>query len=329
MKKTITNETDANNKLAGDGGYFGRYVGYAYYTGKDTNLDTIASLKFDKILDYVDTDLEFEQETSDDKLLSKYWRRSTTSELVNHVLAVRDIVEGKTTTEENKADEQNTNNETTENYAIGEDITTNVKLTNTKGIEYKNLVVSVDDRIRDDEYSRNVQTNIEEAQDKYQVNNVDLARFLLPKVTDPDTKNYHYSMGTVYLPVSKVVSAEADTEDMTYENMAEIIQFTTLTGRRTNFATTIGNANVNTTKPDPGKGSEEFVTASFESDTAATETITLTPPTGLMRNRRMIVNTVETARTSVIVVAIVVAVVALVVIVTKVTITKIKKRRYK
>lgn len=329
MKKTITNETDANNKLAGDGGYFGRYVGYAYYTGKDTNLDTIASLKFDKILDYVDTDLEFEQETSDDKLLSKYWRRSTTSELVNHVLAVRDIVEGKTTTEENKADEQNTNNETTENYAIGEDITTNVKLTNTKGIEYKNLVVSVDDRIRDDEYSRNVQTNIEEAQDKYQVNNVDLARFLLPKVTDPDTKNYHYSMGTVYLPVSKVVSAEADTEDMTYENMAEIIQFTTLTGRRTNFATTIGNANVNTTKPDPGKGSEEFVTASFESDTAATETITLTPPTGLMRNRRMIVNTVETARTSIIVVAIVVAVVALVVIVTKVTITKIKKRRYK
>lgn len=329
MKKTITNETDANNKLAGDGGYFGRYVGYAYYTGKDTNLDTIASLKFDKILDYVDTDLEFEQETSDDKLLSKYWRRSTTSELVNHVLAVRDIVEGKTTTEENKADEQNTNNETTENYAIGEDITTNVKLTNTKGIEYKNLVVSVDDRIRDDEYSRNVQTNIEEAQDKYQVNNVDLARFLLPKVTDPDTTNYHYSMGTVYLPVSKVVSAEADTEDMTYENMAEIIQFTTLTGRRTNFATTIGNANVNTTKPDPGKGSEEFVTASFESDTAATETITLTPPTGLMRNRRMIVNTVETARTSIIVVAIVVAVVALVVIVTKVTITKIKKRRYK
>lgn len=329
MKKTITNETDANNKLAGDGGYFGRYVGYAYYTGKDTNLDTIASLKFDKILDYVDTDLEFEQETSDDKLLSKYWRRSTTSELVNHVLAVRDIVEGKTTTEENKTDEQNTNNETSENYAIGEDITTNVKLTNTKGIEYKNLVVSVDDRIRDDEYSRNVQTNIEEAQDKYQVNNVDLARFLLPKVTDPDTTNYHYSMGTVYLPVSKVVSAEADTEDMTYENMAEIIQFTTLTGRRTNFATTIGNANVNTTKPDPGKGSEEFVTASFESDTAATETITLTPPTGLMRNRRMIVNTVETARTSIIVVAIVVAVVALVVIVTKVTITKIKKRRYK
>ena len=329
MKKTITNETDANNKPAGDGGYFGRYVGYAYYTGKDTNLDTIASLKFDKILDYVDTDLEFEQETSDDKLLSKYWRRSTTSELVNHVLAVRDIVEGKTTTEENKTDEQNTNNETSENYAIGEDITTNVKLTNTKGIEYKNLVVSVDDRIRDDEYSRNVQTNIEEAQDKYQVNNVDLARFLLPKVTDPDTTNYHYSMGTVYLPVSKVVSAEADTEDMTYENMAEIIQFTTLTGRRTNFATTIGNANVNTTKPDPGKGSEEFVTASFESDTAATETITLTPPTGLMRNRRMIVNTVETARTSIIVVAIVVAVVALVVIVTKVTITKIKKRRYK
>lgn len=309
MKKTITNETDENNKPAGDGGYFGRYVGYSYYTGKNTELDTIASLKFDKILDYVDTDLEFEQETSDNNLLNKYWTRSTAADLLNYVYALRE-------------------HRDTSAYP-GTSVISDAKLTNVKDVEYKNLVVSVDDRNKDDEYSRNVETNVEETQNKNQVNNVDLARFLVPEVTDPDKDTYHYSMGTVYLPVSKVISAETDTEDMTYENMAEIIQFTTLTGRRTNFATTIGNADVHTTEEAPEKGSEEFVTASFESDTAATETITLTPPTGLMKNRRAIVNVVETARTSVIVIAIVVAVVVLALIVTKVTITKIKKRRYK
>ena len=141
-----------------------------------------------------------------------------------------------------------------------------------------------------------------EAQDKYQVNNVDLARFLLPKVTDPDTTNYHYSMGTVYLPVSKVVSAEADTEDMTYENMAEIIQFTTLTGRRTNFATTIGNVNV---KAETG----EYLESLKEKDTAATEVITLSPPTGLNRIQNMIVNTVQASSKLIIIVAIIIAVI--------------------
>ena len=116
---------------------------------------------------------------------------------------------------------------------------------------------------------------------------------------------------------------------MSYENIAEIIQFTTLTGRRTNFATTIGNANVNTTPDDPTKGSKEFITSSFEPDTAATETITLTPPTGMMKNRRVIVNAVETAKVSVGVIVIAVAVVIIAIFVTKTIITKIKKRRYK
>lgn len=294
MRKVITNEKDENNKAAGDGGYFGRYVGYAYYTGKDTNLDTISSLKFDKILDYIDTDLEFEQETNNNNLINRYWTRNTAPELVDHVYSLRE-------------------------YRNADEVGGGIKLTNVNGIEYKNLVVSVDDRVVD----------IGDPNDKNPVNNQDLSRFLVPEVTDTDQVTNKNSMGIVYLPVSKVVSAEADTEDMTYENIAEIIQFTTLTGRRTNFATTIGNADVKTTKPDSGIGSEEFITASYESDTAATETITLTPPTGLMKNRRVIVDVVDTAKTSVIVIIIIVAVVAIAIIVTKVTITKIKKRRYK
>lgn len=299
MKKTITNENDGNGKTAGDGGYFGRYVGYAYYTGKETDLDTISSLKFDKILDYVDTDLEFEQETNNNNLLDRYWTRSSAPELLNYVYALRNLRK-------------------TENFPGTSQISSAV-LKNVDGIEYTDLVVSVDDR----------KVDIGDPNDKNPVNNQDLSRFLLPKVTDQDKVEFKNSMGIVYLPVSKVVSAEADTEDMTYENIAEIIQFTTLTGRRTNFVTTIGNADINTTDPDPGKGSEEFITASFESDTAATETITLTPPTGLERHRQSIDNVVRTAKTSVVAITIVVAVVAIVLIVTKVTITKIKKRRYK
>ena len=292
--KTITDV--ANGKT----GYYGTYVGYAYYTGEETALDTVSSLKFDKILDYVDTDLEFDQETNNNNLEDKYWSKSTASELVNYVYTLKGL----------------RNTKAMPGTSIVSD--NGVKLINVQGMEYTNLVVSVDDR----------RVDIGDENDKYIVNNQDLSRFLLPAVTD-ETENLYESRGIVYLPVSKVVSAETSTDNMSYENIAEIIQFTTLTGRRTNFATTIGNANVNTTPDDPTKGSKEFITSSFEPDTAATETITLTPPTGMMKNRRVIVNAVETAKVSVGVIVIAVAVVIIAIFVTKTIITKIKKRRYK
>ena len=139
-------------------------------------------------------------------------------------------------------------------------------------------------------------------------------------------------MGRVILPVSKVLAADTAADDMTYENMAEVIQFTTLTGRRTNFATTVGNADIESATGDPGKGSPEFTLSSFESDTAATETVTLIPPTGLMRNRRAIVNVVETAKTGLEVVFIVGSVAVMIIILmsgTLFAVNKYKKRRIK
>ena len=292
--KTIT---DTENKKSG---YYGTYVGYAYYTGKETALDTVSSLKFDKILDYVDTDLEFDQETNSSDIADKYWTKSTAPELVNYVYTLKGL----------------RNSKAMPGSSIVSD--NGVKLINVQGMEYTNLVVSVDDR----------RVDIGDPNDKYIVNNQDLSRFLLPVVTD-ETEDLHESRGIVYLPVSKVVSAETLTDNMSYENIAEIIQFTTLTGRRTNFATTIGNADVNTTPDKPEKGSPEFVTSSFEPDTAATETVTLTPPTGMMKNRRVIVNAVETAKVSIGVIVIVAAVVIIAIFVTKTIITKIKKKRYK
>ncbi len=244
--------------------YYGRYVGYTYYTGDITKLDTVASLKFDKILDYVDVNIEYIQKSEQSNTEDKFWIRSKSKDLENHIYQLRkNLVE---------------------------------LLENGRGYTYEeNLVLSVDDRIKDDTYSTRYSSfKITGVDDN--IRNNDLARFLLPKGTVLNESERDKSVATIRLNVSKVLSAEADKKDMSYENMAEIIQFTTLTGRRTDFGTTIGNADIEAIAKkggDEGKGSLEFVTAALESDTAATETITLIPPTGLMRNRRAIVNVVQ------------------------------------
>ena len=359
MKKTIVENNVASGseeskptvsmiKETASKGYFGRFVGYAYYTGEVTGLDTVSSLKFDKILDYVDTDLEYEQQTNNSNLKDKLWAKTTVPELIDYVYLLREARETSVVSHLDKTTTEIVRGITDGGVSAG--ATTNIadklfelkgdlKLTNVGNIEYTDLVVSVDDRVVDE-------GDPNDNSSKAPVNNTDLSRFLLPKVTiDESTLSEEQiahekgtaAMGIVYLPVSKVISAETDTDNMSYENIAEVIQFTTLTGRRTNFATTVGNVQTKNPRPDdrdpdpdhPTSGSEEFVEASYEPDTDSTETITLTPPTGLMRNRRKIVNAVETAKTGVGVFITVGIVVALVIITAKVIITIRKKKRYK
>lgn len=283
-----------------DEGYYGRFVGYGYYTAEKFAKDVVASLKFDKILDYVDTNLEFNQETNNDNLDNRFWTITNPTELKPYVYALR---------------------------KGGVDLTPVGALTNVDGEEYKALVVSVDDSLYD-----NIEGRIPDNADSLGngiVNNKALSRFLLPEKADK-TPDKTGSTGYIYLPTAKVIAAETDTDNLSYENIAEIIQFTTLTGRRTNFETTIGNANIHATKKSsPSKGSPEFETAALESDTAATETITLTPPTGLMLSRRKIVNVVDTAAKGVGITVIVAAVVAVAFGITIITKLIIKKRRIK
>ena len=298
----------------GNDGYYGRYVGYGYYTGKASNLDTISSLKFDKILDYIDTNLEYEQKSSYEDTVNKLWGKITSKELVELVYHLRDYRElvnvGSAT------------------------VDTLPKVTNIQGVEYKSMVVSMDDRNVDPGDPNDVDV----------VRNQELARFLEPKVnvvglngTDHDTDDAgrrRYT-GTITLDVSKVLAAGSESDDKTYENMAEIVQFTTLNGRRTNFATTIGNADIHSTKnklENANSGSIEFMTASIESDTSATETITLIPPTGLMKSRRPIVNIMETVKVGVEVMSmtgLVVAIVGVIVLIVIFIIRRYRKRRIK
>ena len=265
-------------------------------------------MKFDKILDYVDTNLEYTQETNNEKLENRFWVVTDAEDLNDHVYALRN----------NQLDLVNVG-------VVGEEEVK--KITNVKGQVYNSLVVSVDDSLFDDTAERRPAN----ADPNRVVLNKNLSRFLLPYLADK-TADKTQSKGYIFLPTSKVIAAETDTDDLQYENIAEIIQFTTVTGRRTNFETTIGNANVHSidkTSSGPNIGSEEFETASFEPDTAATETITLTPPTGLMLSRRAIVNVVETTTKGLGITAIAAAVVGIVFAVTTVTRLIIKKRRIK
>ena len=284
--------------------YFGKYVGESYYTRNiATTTDMISSLKFDKILDYIDTDLVY----IDDALTLNSENREwdiLSGDVSQNLGLVGSSSNGNAAQDMSKFIQKLRIVDNAGNLV-------NTKLTNPKGILYT-LAISVDDRISDQEDDGNII-------------NDSLSRFLFPD--DADGGDDSKSRGYIYLPVSKVVSAESDTREMLYENIAEVIQFTTLTGRRTNFDTTIGNADLDDAVHADSDGSEEFKTSSLEADTGATETITLTPPTGLDRTRRKIVNVVNSAKNGISIAAIALAVVIIVFVVTNVIVIKARKRR--
>ena len=116
-----------------------------------------------------------------------------------------------------------------------------------------------------------------------------LSKYLLPeKVNDEN------SFGVITLVTSKVIGSETDTENMEYDNAAEIIEYTSQTGRTTPLKTaltaqalqqleakgisigqTVGNAN-----PNGGVPSSITPDNTDEIDTAFSETVILAPPTG-------------------------------------------------
>ena len=111
---------------------------------------------------------------------------------------------------------------------------------------------------------------------------------------------------------------------MTYENIAEIIQYTSVTGRITNLATTIGNAKIEDVHRKKTE-SPEFYEGRTESDTASVERVTLTPPTGLSSMNQVVREVVQGASYTVLVLI----VVGLVCVGITVGITLYHKRRIK
>ena len=105
--------------------------------------------------------------------------------------------------------------------------------------------------------------------------NLSLIKNIYPKIAN----NGEETSGFITLETNAILAAGNDNEDMSYDNVAEIAEFETILGRRTNFASTVGNIHLTE------NGGTPFSAALNEVDTAGTEIVHLTPPTGLTRFR--------------------------------------------
>ena len=237
---TISNKLKIGNIELKGTGYYGMYLGEAYYTGSIGANDVETKLKVDNILDYIDNDFTFS--TSENNIKNNTWSTKTSLDLEkvlnwNKVNSIQDS--GKKYLVDKKEIRYDTDNRS-------------------------NLALTVD-------------TNRDGTNET--TGNTSLSRFLsTKKITN---KGKTETTGTIGITVSKVFSAEDLTngDGLNFENIAEVVQYTSLTGRRTivpdgNKGGIIGNANVSTNWTGYNK---------FEDDTDATELITITPPTGLTK----------------------------------------------
>lgn len=245
-------------------GYYGMYLGETYYTGKIGTNDKIAELKVDHILDYIDNDFTFD--LSENSTKDRVWQTTTSKELKDRKLL--DF------TKVNKDEQYN--------------------LIDKYGIRYdtenrSNLALSVDDNKSGNYWDKDK----EEYTNTDRNGNVSLSRFLKtknavenkdePYKDDVNAKNgaQQYT-GKINAVATKILSADDVTQGkgLSYNNIAEVVQYTSLTGRRTTLPDgngnggVIGNANVS----DSWTGYLHS-----EDDTDATEVITISPPTGLVK----------------------------------------------
>lgn len=86
----------------------------------------------------------------------------------------------------------------------------------------------------------------------------------------------------ISIEINGILGAGTDENNMTYENVAEVVEYTTLVGRRTNLSSTVGNIRMTEENSTP------YVEAYEESDSSGTETVNLIPPTGLVRYKLFI-----------------------------------------
>lgn len=333
--------------------YYGYYSGYEYYTGEVTDFDTVAELKFNKILDYVDKDMLYLNNTKGDETLNRTWSildntykeyystidwaRSdqqyiakvskdayTLEDIGNYVNSKIEDLDIKSAYEVIKKVDKKDNSDTASKPEVGGIAGASI---DPDGYIYNNMLLSTDTGMYTDIYvdaDRNfaVETDVPDG------TNPSIARFLVPMVADSSDNDYSESRGKIELTISKAISAETNDDELEYENIAEIVEFTTLTGRRTNFAITIGNVDVRMDKNKP-KDPDEYPQAVPEADQAAAEVITLVPPQGLMKRDRVIKDVVEIAKTGTSIIGIVAAVAGVVIFVTMFAIRKYRKRRIK
>jgi len=141
------------------------------------------------------------------------------------------------------------------NRILDQDVLPGYELVDNKGIAYitdqrNNVILSIDSEATEVNSNAGFETE------------------LVPYTISNDSTPYK---SQIALTVTKTVSAQDDADNLTYDNIAEIVKFENTVGRR-DVITLAGNAN-----PKVG----EFKTALTERDSSATELVTFTPPTGI------------------------------------------------
>lgn len=212
----------------------GEYLGSIYYLGKReayAQNDSIVTTKVRQLIDYVDNDAVFK--TTDNVEINSSWKSTTAEELLNNKVIDSAII-GEFDGVKNIIDDKNVLYTTAER---------------------NNLILSVDS------------TNGDKLANPGFI--VELVPFSASKENETITDKA--CMATMNLVMTRSIDTQIDSEDLSYDNIAEIVRFENSVGKR-DIETIAGNSN-------PKLG--EFKASLDERDASATELITFTPPTGL------------------------------------------------
>lgn len=243
----------------------GYYMGGIYYYGSygENNDSTIAivPLTVHKILDFIDNDAIF--------MPSKNIDTNKTWSLVNEDELLQDnLIERRPESEANV-------------YGDKDSVPQKYNLVQVEMEDGSVKLKFLDDRQR--MFTTDVRNNI--VINALSNTNSSLVRAIIPKigsqtpvadrvftVDNAARDNIDYS-SYIFLEMNQTLSSENSSEDMVYDNTAELVQFLIPTGRITNFASTVGNIKLNGNR-------SSFESSLDEIDTTTTETVRLTPPTG-------------------------------------------------
>ena len=223
---------------------YGKYLGNSYYTGEPReDRDTIVTTKVRQLIDYVDNDAVFSSNENQES--NHIWLNTSINELKGNGYEKERILDHS--------------------------VLPGYKLEDKHDVLYKteqrnNLILSVDDQTVADDSGSTI------SNDKFEAR---LVPYILPESTG-DTEN---AKSDIYLTISKTVSSQDDADNLSYDNLAEIVKFENSVGRR-DETIVIGNAN-------PSKEDGEFKESLNERDASATELITFTPPTGIETQKVM------------------------------------------
>ena len=256
--------------------YYGKYLGSTYYTGDLQNnryvseKDEISMVKINGVLDYVDNDMVFD--TSINEKENAYWRAVTSKELSNRGLINKKIFSTLTKNANGEEVIDNKPNNTIDWIVSKLTLTDNKARRYDSDMSGSRLALVVDDSGTTGQSANTL--------------NKSITTFLLPEVSNIDRSSAFINLFT-----TKLISSSEDTRDMSYDNVSEIVEYRTETGRVSTLASksalsnganrskniTVGNANLSKLS-DENVG--DSISRTNEPDTTMTETVKLAPPTG-------------------------------------------------